>query len=337
MTESAPVPKNSKPKVAFYWCASCGGCEEAVVDLAEKILDVVAAVDIVFWPVALDFKRADVEAMPDGSILASFMNGAIRTTEQEEMAHLLRLKTKVLVATGSCAQLGGIPGLANLWSRASIFQNVYQESPSTVNPEGTTPKTFYREDGDCVNLPGFFDTVRALDQVVDVDYYLPGCPPTPKIFEQAVGTLLSGALPPKGTVLAPDCALCEECPRKDTRPEKLTLKAFKRPHELLIDPEKCLLVQGVVCLGPATRGGCEALCTRGNMPCTGCFGPTSRVKDFGAKALSSIASIMDSNDDAEIERIVSTIPDPVGTFYRYSLPSSFLRRRKLEAAAGPKE
>jgi F420-non-reducing hydrogenase small subunit len=73
------------------------------------------------------------------------------------------------------------------------------------------------------------------------------------------------------------------------------------------------------------------------MPCTGCFGPTSRVKDFGAKALSSIASIMDSNDDAEIERIVSTIPDPVGTFYRYSLPSSFLRRRKLEAAAGPKE
>ena len=53
---------SDKPKVAFYWCASCGGCEEAVVDLAEKILDVVGAVDIVFWPVALDFKRADVEA-----------------------------------------------------------------------------------------------------------------------------------------------------------------------------------------------------------------------------------------------------------------------------------
>ncbi len=106
-----------KPKVAFYWCASCGGCEEAVVDLAEEMLDVVAAVDIVFWPVALDFKRKDVEAMPDGAIMATFLNGAIRTTEQEEMAHLLRRKSQVLIAFGACAQLGGIPGLANLWNR----------------------------------------------------------------------------------------------------------------------------------------------------------------------------------------------------------------------------
>jgi len=332
MTESAPVSKSEKPKVAFYWCASCGGCEEAVVDLAEKILDVVAAVDIVFWPVALDFKRKDVEAMPDGAILATFLNGAIRTTEQEEMAHLLRQKSKVLVAFGSCAQLGGIPGLANLSSRESIFQTVYHESPSTVNTEGTVPKSFYREDGFCVSLPGFYDTVRALDQVVDVDYYLPGCAPTPKLIQQAVETLLSGALPPKGTVLAPDRALCEECPRKDTRPEKLTLTAFKRPHEVLIDEEKCLLAQGVVCMGPATRGGCEALCPQGNMPCTGCFGPTSRVRDFGAKVLSSLTSIMDSNDEKEIERITSTIPDPVGTFYRYSLPSSLLRRKKLVAS-----
>lgn len=324
-------PASAKPKVAFYWCASCGGCEEAVVDLAEKILDVVSAVDIVFWPVALDFKRKDVEAMPDGAILASFINGAVRTTEQEEVAHLLRQKSKVLVAFGACAQLGGIPGLANLSTREGVFQRVYCETPSTVNPEATLPKTFYRENGHCVSLPGFFDTVRALDQVTDVDYYLPGCPPTPKIILQAVETLLSGKLPPKGTVLAPDRALCDECPRKDTRPEKLTLTAFKRPSEVLIDPEKCLQAQGVVCLGPATRAGCEAICPRGNMPCTGCFGPSSRVRDFGAKALSSIASIIDSNDEEEIERIANTIPDLVGTFYRYSLPASLLRRKKEKA------
>src|SRR3972149_5744556 len=106
---------SEKPKVAFYWCASCGGCEEAVVDLAEKILDVVSAVDIVFWPVALDFKRADVEAMPDGSILACFLNGAVRTTEQVEMSELLRRKSRLLLAFGACAHLGGVPGLANLW------------------------------------------------------------------------------------------------------------------------------------------------------------------------------------------------------------------------------
>ena len=52
----------TKPKVAFYWCASCGGCEESVVDLAEDILDIINSVDIVFWPVALDFKRKDILA-----------------------------------------------------------------------------------------------------------------------------------------------------------------------------------------------------------------------------------------------------------------------------------
>ena len=110
-----------------------------MVDLAEAILDVVAAVDIVFWPVALDFKRKDVEAMPDGSILATFLNGAIRTTEQEEMAHLLRRKSKLLVAFGSCSHLGGIPGLANLFDRESILRSVYLESPSTINEERRYP------------------------------------------------------------------------------------------------------------------------------------------------------------------------------------------------------
>jgi F420-non-reducing hydrogenase small subunit len=319
----------AKPKVGFYWCASCGGCEEAVVDLAEKILDVVEAVDIVFWPVALDFKRKDVEAMADGAILATFVNGAVRTTEQKEMAQLLRRKSQLLIAFGACSHLGGIPGLANLWDRRSVFQTVYRDSPSTVNPEGVVPKTRFADNGREVTLPGFYDTVRTLDQVVDVDYYVPGCAPTPKIILQALEALLSGELPPKGTVLAPDHALCLECPRKDSRPNDLAITEFKRPHEVLIDEDTCLLAQSVPCMGPATRAGCEALCVQGNMPCTGCFGPTSRVKDQGGKILSSLASIVDSKDEEEIDRILESIPDPVGTFYRYSLPSSLLRRKKF--------
>ena len=208
---------SDRPKVAFYWCSSCGGCEEAVVDLAEKILDVVAAVDIVFWPVALDFKKADVEAMEDGSILAAFVNGSIRTTEQEEMAHLLRRKAKVLVAFGSCAHLGGIPALANLWDREAIFDTAYGTTPSTVNPEGVRPQTVFAYNGDRVTLPGFYDTVRALDQVTSVDYYIPGCAPTPNIIAGAVQTLLSGDLPPAGTVLAPNKTASEEPPRPPGR------------------------------------------------------------------------------------------------------------------------
>jgi len=324
---------SDKPKVAFYWCASCGGCEETVVDLAEAILDVVAAVDIVFWPVALDFKRRDVEVMPDGSIFATFLNGAIRSTEQEEMAHLLRSKSKRLIAFGSCSHMGGIPGLANQFAARTILEAAYCDPTSTVNPEGVLPSTICKDDGHSLDLPGFSESVRTLDQVVDVDYYVPGCPPTPKVLAAALQVLLSGTLPPKGSVLAPDRALCDECPRKDSKPEQLSLAAFKRPQDVLIDEQTCLLAQGLLCLGPATRSGCEALCISGNMACTGCFGPTSRVRDQGAKALSALASLVESKEDAGIERALAAIPDPVGTFYRYSLPASLLRRKRLDERA----
>lgn len=320
---------SDKPKVAFYWCSSCGGCEEAVVDLAEQILDVVAAVDIVFWPVALDFKKADVEAMEDGSILAAFVNGSIRTSEQEEMAHLLRRKAKVLVAFGSCAHLGGIPALANLWDREAIFRAVYLENMSTDNPDGVLPSTSTPHNGDLVTLPGFYDTVRALDQVTSVDYYIPGCAPTPNIIAGAVQTLLSGDLPPAGTVLTPDIALCEECPRLDTKPQDLSLERFRRPHEILIDEDTCLLAQGLLCMGPATRAGCGQLCIGGNMPCSGCFGPTSKVRDQGGKYLSALASMLSAVDDEAIEKALDSVPDPIGTFYRYGLAGSLLRRRKM--------
>lgn len=318
---------SKKPKVAFYWCASCGGCEESVVDLAENILDVVAAVDIVFWPVAMDFKKADVAALADGSILVSMINGAVRTSEQEEMAKLLRRKSKLVIAYGSCAHTGGIPGLANQFARDQIMQYVYEDSPSTVNAEKVHPMNRVGTDGEAVTLPVFFDGVRSLDQTVEVDYYLPGCPPTPKLLKQALDTLLSGHLPAKGSVLAPDVALCEECPKKDSKPSDLSYKEFKRPHSTQIDPDTCLLAQGIVCMGPATRAGCGGLCIAGNMACTGCFGPTSRIKDQGAKILSAIASQVEAKEEQGIDVTLAGIPDPVGTFYRYALPSSLLRRK----------
>ncbi|MCS6965097.1 hypothetical protein [Thermoflexus sp.] len=317
----------SKPKVAFYWCASCGGCEEAVVDLAEEILQVVEAVEIAFWPVALDFKREDVERLADGELVATFINGAIRTSEQAEMAHLLRAKSQILIAFGSCSHTGGVPGLANLYDREEILRYVYEEAPSVINPQRVRPEERIEVDEGMLTLPSFWGAVQTLDQTVEVDYYLPGCPPPVGLIRSALQALLSGNLPPKGSVLAPDVALCAECPRKPTKPERLALKELKRPHQVLIDPETCLLAQGLLCLGPATRSGCGAACITGNMPCTGCLGPTSRVLDGGAKALSAVASILDATGEAEIERILEGIPDPVGLFYRYSLPASLLYRR----------
>jgi F420-non-reducing hydrogenase small subunit len=318
----------SKPKVAFYWCASCGGCEEAVVDLAEDILKVVEAVEFVFWPVAMDFKVKDVEALQDGDIAVSFINGAIRTGEQEHMAKLLRKKSGLVVAFGACAHLGGTPGLANFINRKTIFDWVYLNAPSVYNPDGILPqqKTMV-EEGE-LTLPEFYDTVCTLDQVIDVDYYLPGCAPPPDLIMKAVEAILSGNLPEKGTVLAPDRALCDSCKRRDTKPEKAVIKEIKRVHEVLLDPVKCFLDQSVICLGPATRDGCGERCINANMPCRGCFGPTSRVVDQGAKFLSGLASIIDANDEQGIKKVIDSIADPAGIFYYYALPASMLRRKR---------
>ncbi len=321
----------AKPKVAFYWCASCGGCEESIVDLAEDILKVVAAVDIVFWPVALDFKKKDVEAMADGSIAVSFINGAVRLSEQEEMVKLLRKKSQLVVAHGSCSHLGGIPGLGNFWNKETIFRRAYHTTPSTDNPNKVVPQEKTVVDGKELYLPRFYDTVYALDQVIDVDYYLPGCAPPRDLILSAVQAILEGKLPPKGSVLSPNKSLCDDCKRNETKPEKLTIKEIKRPWQVMLDPEKCFLAQGVICMGPATRTGCGERCIEANMPCRGCFGPTDQVHDQGAKFLSSLASILDTNDEKEIEKIVETIVDPAGTFYRFSLPKSILRRRRMEA------
>ncbi|MGB9604334.1 MAG: oxidoreductase [Bryobacteraceae bacterium] len=320
-----------KPKVVFYWCASCGGCEEAVVDLAEKVLDVTTAVDIVFWPVALDFKRADVEAMPDGSIAAAFINGAIRTSENEAMARLLRRKSKVLVAFGSCAHEGCIPGLANLTTREEILDWVYHRSPSTVNQNGVRPQPRLQVPEGELEIPEFYEQVRTLAQVVPVDYFMPGCPPQPPQIVNVLTAIMTGApLPPPGSVIGAGAkTCCDECGRK--REEK-RVKRFYRPWEIVADPNQCLLDQGIICLGPATRSGCGALCVKANMPCRGCYGPPPNVMDQGAKMISALASVIDSQDPDEVQRILDQIPDPAGTFYRFGVPASLLHRKRTATA-----
>jgi F420-non-reducing hydrogenase small subunit len=326
------MPKE-KLKIGFYWAASCGGCEIAVLDINEKILDVVKLADIVFWPVAMDVKYKDVEAMPDKYIDICFFNGSIRSEEQEHMAKLLRRKSKTLVAFGSCAQEGCIPGLANLHDRKEIFSKVYLHSKSISNPNGVLPQTRTEVKEGLLKLPEFYDTVKTLDQTVDVDYYLPGCPPPVKLIANAVDAIAKGALPPKGSVLAPLKSVCDECPRKK---EKKKISKIYRVHEKVPEPERCLLEQGIICMGPATRSGCGAQCLTVDMPCTGCGGPCPNSPEQGAAMMGALASILGLEGEQEhyteedVEALMSQIKDPVGTFYMYSLPSSILRRKVMK-------
>ncbi len=310
--------EKEKLKIAFYWAASCGGCEIAVLDVNEKILDVVAAADIVFWPVAIDIKYKDVEAMPDKSIDACFFNGAIRTSENEKMANLLRRKSKILVAFGSCACDGCVKGLANLWDRETVFERAYLETPSTVNPESVTPKTSVKVKEGELKLPEFYDTVKTLPQTVDVDYTISGCPPPIPCIISMFTAFISGNLPPKGSSFLPNKSVCDECPREKKNRE---ISEIKRIYEIDDDGKTCFWDQGVICMGPATRAGCDAQCPKVNMPCTGCGGPGPRVIDQGAAAISALASI------ATNPEVVKQIVDPIGTFYKYSLANSILRRK----------
>jgi len=321
--ETIPKPKL---KLAVYWAAACGGCCVSVLDVHEKLLDIIAAADLLFWPIALDTKYKDVEAMPDRFIDVTLFNGAIRNSENDHMAKLLRKKSKVLVAYGSCSHMGGIPGLANFTTKEAIFKRVYEESESTDNPEKIRPQPEFKVPEGVLEIPVFFNDVRTLDQVVPVDYYLPGCPPQSERLLEVFTAIVSGAeLPPPGSVVgASEKSQCDECTRKKT--DKKAVKRFFRPIEVIDDGETCFLEQGIICMGPATRSGCGVRCIVGNAPCRGCYGPPIGVPDPGAKMLSAIATMIDANDPAEIERIVATIDDPAGTFYRFSLPSSILRR-----------
>ncbi len=313
----------SKGKLAIYWAASCGGCEIAVLSINEKILDVVGAFDLVFCPCIVDGKVSDVLAMADGEIDVCLFNGGIRTSENEYMAKLLRAKSKVLIAFGACSGLGGIPGLANATTREKIFQTVFHDGPSLDNPDGKEPKPHSTYEGCELHLPVFYDRLRSLDQVTDVDFYLPGCPPEAERIWDAVGAILSGELPEPGATIGAGSTLCSECDRK--RDEK-KITRFYRTWEIETDPEVCLLEQGVICNGIATRMGCGALCMKVNQPCIGCYGPADGVKDVGARMISAIASVIDSDDPAEIDRIIEEgIPDPVGTFYRFALPTGLMR------------
>ena len=328
-----------KPKLAMYWAASCGGCEVSVLNIHENILTVDEVFDIAFFPCIADFKTKDVEGYPDGYIDLCLFNGAIRTSENEEMAHLLRKKSKVMVAYGSCAYEGCIPALSNLTTKEATFDKVYINNPSIDNPDKIFPQEVTQVPEGELTLPVFYNTVKSLDQVIDVDYYLPGCPPEPPqiwaVLQVVVGALLEGApLPPPGAIIgAGTSAVCDECDR--VKSEKM-IDRFYRPYEIIPDPEQCLLEQGLICMGLATRDGCGALCPVVGIGCRGCYGPPEGVIDQGGKMLSAVASVLNAGDETmeeaelehQIQEVIDTIVDPAGTFYRFSMAHSILRRVK---------
>lgn len=335
-----------KPRLGIYWASACGGCEVSLLNIGERILMLDDVFELVFCPCLTDFKLEDLRKYPDGHIDLCLFNGAIRSTENREMAHLLRRKSRILAAFGSCAHEGCVPGLANLTTAGAILNTVYRGTPSPDDQPAVLPRSRTSVPEGELALPTLFQTVMTLDQVERVDYYVPGCPPeSPRVREVlelfADCFLRGAALPAAGAVLgATSAAVCEECPR-----ERFSqgVKRFYRPFEITPDPGTCLLEQGLVCMGVATRGGCGALCPRAGMGCRGCYGAPEGVLDQGAKMVAAIAAVLavgspqqrEAELVAAVESAVNSIVDPAGTFYRYSLAHSLLRRARVADEGAP--
>ena len=293
-------------KVAQEWFAICGGCEVTILDVGEPLLDVLPALEFVHMPVIMDHKlygqtgENKVMDIPEADV--GIITGGVRNEENKKLAELMRSRVNTLIAMGSCASFGGIPALANQYEISEIYERVYRGNSTTV--AGDTPQ------GD---VPALLDRVYALHEVVKVDLHLPGCPTTPDMFVGAVMHLL------KGTPFAvSEKSVCDTCP---TIREKKAVGTLKRPLEPIegvgepLNTVRCLMEQGFLCLGPATRAGCGGMnggdprCIKAYMPCRGCYGPLS----------------LDANPMVDMMGALSTIgldpkqiPDRAATFNRFA-------------------
>ena len=311
----------ARPRIGMYCASGCGGCDISLLEIHEHLLELVAEADIAFWPAATDFKYSDLRASADGSIDLCFVNGAIRNAENAEIVTVLRAKSKLLIAFGACSAFGGVPGLANLYSAGDMVERVF--TTQSTDPTDATPSASARHtNGELVGLPAITGTVHALSDIVDVDYVVPGCPPAASQIWTLCRAALAGQLPVPPAILgAGTRAVCDECllEKRGTR-----VKQFVRSHEIVAEPGRCLLEQGIVCSGPATRSGCGAQCTSALMPCRGCYGPAGNSVDSGASMISALGTLIDSEDEAVIREAMSHVVDPVGTLYMYTLPTSVL-------------
>ncbi len=281
----------TKPTLATIALGGCEGCHVSLLDSHEGLLDVLALVDLVHSP----FSGGDeIPAQVD----VVMIEGAITNSEDRRRAEAARKAATTVVAVGSCAVLGGIGGLRNLSTLDEVMQTAYG-ADTTKSPR----------------LPILEPSVMPVSDVIDVDISVSGCAPETR---QIVDALLCAV---RGTPYAPPKRnLCDECHR-----EKRALLAHSQQfvsdnvYALMeldtIDPDTCLLEQGVLCMGPMTREGCGAPCTAANVPCRGCAGPSRLDFEQGGKTVDALAAVLPAGALMYLE-------DLIGTGYRFSMPVS---------------
>ena len=297
-------------RVAEEWLATCGGCEVTILDIGEPLLDLLPKLQFVHMPVIMDHKYYGQTGekgfeIPEADV--GLITGGIRNEENAKVAQEMRKRCKTLVAVGSCANFGGIPALANMFTLQELMDTAYRKTKST-DPA----------DNPSMDIPPLKDRVYAVSEVVKVDLGLPGCPTTPELITGAITALLEG----KPFTLV-ERSVCDDCP---TKREKKAGSALKRPLDTpqfqpgqKYEDIRCLMEQGYLCLGPATRTGCGGTekvprCIRAYMPCRGCFGPIRAGANPMVDMMGALSSV--GLDPKQIEDRMATFNRFVGVVGR---------------------
>jgi F420-non-reducing hydrogenase small subunit len=295
-----PVP------IAMGQGSSCWGCYQSLVDIHLGLADVLPLLDIKYWQAVADFKLHHLESYPDKSVVVGLYEGMARTEEDVHLLKLLRDKRQILIAFGSCSCFGGIPGMANFSDIEECYDVKFRKNRTVKG--GKVPSK---------NVPPIERIVRPNNSFVDIDIYLPGCPPTSKIIATAVTALLTGQ-----PIELSAHAVCHYCDREK---KEEPVEKWLRDFEGIADPDRCLLEQGYMCVGSSTWGVCEAQCPNAGAPCKGCHGPVGHFMDHGAATIAMLGSY----GPLESEEMQAQIKDPLGSFWRFTYPTSHLGQIRL--------
>jgi F420-non-reducing hydrogenase small subunit len=278
------------------WLSDCGGCHVAIVDVHEKILDILGAVQIQHCPVLTDIKD-----YPHADI--GIISGAIRTEHDRHVAQEMRASCDRIIAWGTCAIYGGIPGAALAHSREEILEAVYTKNPTTNSKKAP-----------CSQVALLEKRVIPLDEVIDVDMYLPGCPPHAVFIFDALLALVEGRTPKARQ--EPVCARCTRSMKKSGETH------LKSNHDGIPDPDLCLLSQGYVCLGSVTLDRCLSPCPGQGVMCTGCAGPTMQILTEPHRDLrTEVADRMSRLTEIPREEIVASMERSGKSHYAYAMAS----------------
>ena len=292
-----------KVPVSFEWLSGCSGCELGIVDLHERLLKVLEMIEIVRLPIL-----ADVKGYPKAKI--GIITGALRTEHDVECAKKMREACDAVLALGTCAVYGGPQG--------SGYAHTFQEMVETAYTKNPTTTTDFLPSE---NLPSLLpEGVRPLDTAIDVDLYLPGCPPHAYFIFESLASVIEGREPEFGPH-----NICYRCNRKMKHTDVSSLRRF---HQGKIDPELCFLSQGILCMGSASLDRCLAPCPRHNLPCYGCAGPSENVIMEPYRDIrTEVANRMSMMTKIPREEIIEEIEQRSKTHYAYAMASPVFRQK----------